>query len=420
MIKEKYINFVLLSAVISSSVIIPEQLLGRNIFYIYSSVVIIGSFFYFKKLRIARQDLILGAAIFLIGASQLLWSWRFPAHLTEIYRADTNYPKTGTYLIIGSVVISLFPAIMRLSGTGQQRNTTHYLLFGFITLTLYAVYCKIIAPGERLRINTSSTLSAALYTMYSLLTLYSLLRTSMHYRKVLASLVIFSSLYILILTETRSALIVYPVILLYILFKKYAVAKWKALSICALSFILFSLMIGVFSPNVYKRANEVITDITLYQQNNNTSIGARLTMWYSGINEIITHPGGVSAKERYQILADFINKNENGNPEALRNIAYHLHNDLIETMSLQGAASGLFLFFFYITLIYYMTRKKPSYAALFLCLPVLFFGTVDSLFIHVRFVIMLIGWLIIYTGLTGALLVEDTPSPPLKKSNEAD
>lgn len=111
----------------------------------------------------------------------------------------------------------------------------------------------------------------------------------------------FSSLYILILTETRSALIVYPVILLYILFNKYAVAKWKALSICALSFILFSLMIGVFSPNVYKRASEIITDITLYQQNNNTSIGARLTMWYSGINEIITHPGGVSAKERYQI-----------------------------------------------------------------------------------------------------------------------
>ncbi|MGA6460655.1 O-antigen ligase family protein, partial [Klebsiella sp. K794] len=225
---------------------------------------------------------------------------------------------------------------------------------------------------------------------------------------------------ILILTETRSALIVYPVILLYILFNKYAVAKWKALSICALSFILFSLMIGVFSPNVYKRASEIITDITLYQQNNNTSIGARLTMWYSGINEIITHPGGVSAKERYQILADFINKKENGNPEALRNIPYHLHNDLIETMSLQGAASGLFLFFFYITLIYYMTRKKPSYAALFLCLPVLFFGTVDSLFIHVRFVIMLIGWLIIYTGLTGALLVEDTPYPPPKKGNEAE
>ena len=163
MIKEKYINFVLLLAVISNSIIIPEQLLGRNIFYIYSSVVIIGSFFYFKKLRITRQDLILGAAIFLIGASQLLWSWRFPSHLTEIYRADTNYPKTGTYLIIGSVVISLFPAFMRLSGTGQQKKTTYYLLFGFITLTLYAVYCKIIAPGERLRINTSSTLSAALY-----------------------------------------------------------------------------------------------------------------------------------------------------------------------------------------------------------------------------------------------------------------
>lgn len=76
MIKEKYINFVLLLAVISSSIIIPEQLLGRNIFYIYSSVVIIGSF-YFKKLTITRQDLMLGAAIFLIGASQLLWSGSF-------------------------------------------------------------------------------------------------------------------------------------------------------------------------------------------------------------------------------------------------------------------------------------------------------------------------------------------------------
>lgn len=419
MIKEKYISFVLVLAIISSSVIIPEELLGRNLFYIYSLAIIIGASFHIKQLRITRQEFILGAAIFLIGASQLLWTWRFPAHFPEIYRADNNYPKTGAYLIIGSMVIVLFPALIRLSGTAQQKRTTFYLLFGFISLTLYAVYCKIIAPDQRLRINTSSPLSAALYTMYSLLTFYSLLRSRVNYRKALASFVIISSLYILILTETRSALIVYPAILFYTLFKKYSIAKWKALSIVAFSFILFSIMIGMFSPNVYKRAGEVITDISSYQQNNNTSIGARLTMWYSGINEIITHPAGVSAKERYQILSDFINKNENGNPEALRNIPFHLHNDLIETMSLQGAVSGLVLLFFYITLFYYMKRKKQSYAALFICVPILFFGTVDSLFIHVRFVIMLIGWLVIYTGLTGALLVESRPSPALKNHPQA-
>lgn len=296
MIKEKYINFVLLLAVISSSIIIPEQLLGRNIFYIYSSVVIIGSFFYFKKLTITRQDLMLGAAIFLIGASQLLWSWKFPAHLTEIYRADTNYPKTGTYLIIGSVVISLFPAIMRLSGTGQQKNNLLPLIrfyYPDIICSILQNHCSRWAPSYKYFIYLER---CALYYVFALDALFaSVYQHTL--QKSVGFIHYFSSLYILILTETRSALIVYPVILLYILFNKYAVAKWKALSICALSFILFSLMIGVFSPNVYKRASEIITDITLYQQNNNTSIGARLTMWYSGINEIITHPGGVSAKE---------------------------------------------------------------------------------------------------------------------------
>nr|VUD33527.1 Uncharacterised protein [Raoultella sp. NCTC 9187] len=49
---------------------------------------------------------------------------------------------------------------------------------------------------------------------------------------------------------------------------------------------------------------------------------------------------------------------EHGNPEGMRNMVYHLHNDLIETMSLQGVIGGIFLLCLYAAMIFYVHRKR--------------------------------------------------------------
>jgi O-antigen ligase len=94
---------------------------------------------------------------------------------------------------------------------------------------------------------------------------------------------------------------------------------------------------------------------------------------------------------------------EHGNPEGMRNMVYHLHNDLIETMSLQGVIGGIILLCLYTAMVFYVRRKGIlSCGTAFLCAPVILFGSVDSLFIHDRFIVMLITGLIIFAGLSGA------------------
>lgn len=400
MLQGKSTTIILLLAILTFTVILPEKLIGRNLYYFFSAMIFVCSIVKIKHINFQLEEVMLSMSIFLVGLSQCIWAYRFPGDSTELYRADFNYPKTGAYLMIGSIIILCFPSLIRLASVNYKKHIAYALLTSFTCLTVYAIYCKLSMPMERLEIKTSSTLSAAIYTMHSLLTLYSLLNAKIKYRRLMILFVVLFSVYILILTETRSALIVYPLILVYFIFSKSTLPKRKSFAIFLASIFLSLMVIKLLHPNLNKRGVEMIDEVTHYHENNNTSVGARLSMWNAGIHEIITHPGGVSSKERFRILSSFINKNERGNPEAIRNIAYHLHNDLIESMSLQGVISGVFMLYFYFSLFFYFHKKNTSYcAAVFLCTPIMFMGSLDSLFIHVRFVVMLICWLIIFNGI---------------------
>ncbi|VTP68615.1 Lipid A core - O-antigen ligase and related enzymes [Serratia rubidaea] len=92
----------------------------------------------------------------------------------------------------------------------------------------------------------------------------------------------------------------------------------------------------------------------------------------------------------------YINSHEGGNPEALRNIAYHLHNDFIEAGSLQGIAGIIALLCFF-SLVYLARRHMDTNAMLILLiLPTILIGMVDTLFIDQRYVTNLTLMLVIY------------------------
>ena len=170
--------------------------------------------------------------------------------------------------------------------------------------------------------------------------------------------------------------------------------------LCLVSLLASLVIIEFVFPTIKTRAVDAVTELSEYQSDNNTSLGARLSMWHTGIYEIYRHPGGVSSQQRYEILSQLMQEKEHGNPEGIRNMVYHLHNDLIETMSLQGVFAGVILLGLYAAMIFYVYRKKVlSCAVIFLCAPVILFGSVDTLFIHDRFIVMFITSLIICTGI---------------------
>lgn len=323
--------------------------------------------------------------------------------------ADMSYPRSGAYLMIGAVMMLLLPAIVRTTTIQLGKYISYVLLAGFSGLTLYALHYHFFVSGDRLRIDNSATLSAYLYTIYSLLTLYALACAPIRYRNYIASGVVFFSLWIIFLTETRSALLIYPAVLLYALLTGNVMSKKKSALACLVLLVAGLAVIELAFPSLKDRASEAVTEISDYQSDNNTSMGSRLSMWHTGIDEIITHPGGVSSQQRFQILSQLMYEKEQGNPEGLRNIVYHLHNDLIETMSLQGVIGGIFLLALYAAIVLYVYRKASLKCALaFICAPVILFGFVDTLFIHDRFIIMFIVVLAVFTALSPAKRAEKT------------
>ena len=374
--------------------------MGRNLFYL-SAVLSVGyAAFNIKNLRFKKEDAVIALFLFLMGSSQLLWTYRFPANAAEIYMADVSYGRTGIYLIVGAIVVPLVSAIFRMITPSQGRFFNYLLLLGFTYLTLYALHFHFFISEDRLRIGNSATLSAYLYAFYTMITLYALACIEMRYRKQIIFAVLVFSFWVIFLTQTRSVLLFYPAILIYALLKSSMMSKSKMIVLCLVSLLASLVIIEFVFPTIKTRAVDAVTELSEYQSDNNTSLGARLSMWHTGIYEIYRHPGGVSSQQRYEILSQLMQEKEHGNPEGIRNMVYHLHNDLIETMSLQGVFAGVILLGLYAAMIFYVYRKKVlSYAVIFLCAPVILFGSVDTLFIHDRFIVMFITSLIICTGI---------------------
>ncbi|MFB5080281.1 O-antigen ligase family protein [Raoultella sp. C349492] len=403
MIRDKFPLIILLAAILSCAVVTPEKIMGRNLFYLSSMITVSYAAINFKALRFKTEEVVLAATLFLMGVSQLLWTYRFPANATEVYMADLSYARTGAYLIIGSVVMLLISAVLRLIKPYPGQFINYMLLLGFAYLTLYALHFHFFISDDRLRIDSSATLSAYIYAFYTMITLYALSCVKIRYRAPIIITVVVLSLWIIFLTQTRSVLIFYPAILLYCLLKSKMLSRAKFIALCVASLLASLVMIEFAFPTIKVRAVAAVSELSEYQNDNNTSLGARLSMWHTGVYEIYHHPSGVSSQDRYEILSQLMQEKEHGNPEGMRNMVYHLHNDLIETMSLQGVIGGIILLCLYTAMVFYVRRKGIlSCGTAFLCAPVILFGSVDSLFIHDRFIVMLITGLIIFAGLSGA------------------
>ena len=400
MIKDKFPLIIFLAAILAAASVMTEKIMGRNLFYLSALMTVGYALCHAKALRFKKEELILALFLFLMGSSQLLWAYRFPANAAEIYMADVSYVRTGSYLIIGAVMVPLVSAILRLISVGPGKFINAVLLFGFTYLTLYALHFHFFVSDDRLRIGNSATLSAYLYALYTMVTLYALACVNMRYRQYIIFGVIVFSFWVIFLTQTRSVLLFYPAILIYALLNSNFMSKSKMIALCLVSVLLSVVIIEIAFPSIKTRAVDAVTELSEYQSDNNTSLGARLSMWHTGLYEIYRHPTGVSAQQRYDILLQLMQEKEQGNPEGIRNMVYHLHNDLIETMSLQGAISGVILLGLYAAMLFYVHRKRVlSCATMFVCAPVILFGLVDTLFIHDRFIVMFIVCLVICAGL---------------------
>ncbi|MEG0406746.1 MAG: O-antigen ligase family protein, partial [Acinetobacter sp.] len=168
------------------------------------------------------------------------------------------------------------------------------------------------------------------------------------------------SLAAIITTQTRAAILVYPILnitLFFILYRHNRIILLRGV----LAFILVVGLVSIPLKSVIEnRYNDFMVDLHAYSQNNSkTSIGARLAMQQVGINAGEEHLWGQSLEQRDAEIKEFVLKNITLQG-ALTFVDVHLHNEVVDTFSVKGIPGVVVLLFLYSAMILRAyTQRSP-------------------------------------------------------------
>ncbi|TKI04673.1 O-antigen ligase family protein [Martelella alba] len=398
--------------ILSSSVVLTDKLFSRYLFYFATvyTLLFLAMGGRYKKPSPAECLLALGALA--VGLSQYLWWHRFPGGPHSHFMADVNYRTTSRILLAGVVLLYCISPLVKTCDKRAGKPLCALIIIGFLYISANGVYDHLIAPDLRLRIDTAATTTAYLYMLQTFITLQAVRVANFRYHKTLLAAVIVMSFVILLLTETRTVLFLYPVLLLIFHCNKRIVFTAKTLATLVVVMALAVMVIDNYFQDSVERVKSTFWEISQLRDNKDTSLGSRVILWESGWDVFTSRLWGQSTQHRYDRVKHQIITQENGSPEALRNSVFHLHNDVIEAASLQGVTGLAALVFFYLSIAVYIIKKgmfRPAF--LFLFVPVILIGLVDCLFINDRFVVLLLSQLLIYRYLSGVGTTEGNHLP---------
>ena len=400
---EKLAATLFLLTSISISFFLYSGEVSRSLFYIATYISIIYFIYITVKKEKKVHFYVFSWVVLLLGISKLAWVM---LTTNEQYPMIAyHYQISGKRLILAAFVLYAIEHNLHkwtISETLVRASVAIMsLLFIFISVMRIVTYLK---TGIRISINSDAPTSGAyIYTLFSLLVMYSLKYHAVKHYRLPCLIVMTISFAVLAATETRSA------IMLFTLFSAISVlydfAKSSHTSKLIYGFAIGGLIIAAvisghpYYNKVVTRIDNLQTEVASYNQGErNTSVGARFSMWRAGINAFTQHPLGQSADSRNALATTFIQQHEGGNPEAIRNLSFHLHNDIIDTLSLQGIFGAMIIVLFFAVLLLYPFKLVPKgYEFLLLSVPVIYFSQGDSQFYNREspyFVVLVFGYLL--------------------------
>jgi len=371
---------------ISLSSALAASTICRNALYLAAMISLVD--FFIKKTRLQFNQAILIMMIALLLSISIYLPTVLHSSST-FHDIDMNYRETAKRLFLG-VIIGSYLISHRDKISSQGWNGAYFWIFiGFIYTIIVAF--KLSVPNMRLEIKTVATMTAYVFAVLALAATYIALKTKGWVRVTSVLVITFLSIYILLLTQTRSVLLTYPILLLVILIKERFFTKRNSL-LFLITLILSTFILPTKFDQAIKRIDRSIIEYKEYQKNNDsTSLGSRFSMWKAGFSTNTISLLGKSADQRDTLVRKYIKKYENNNHEALRVIKYHYHNDLLEAGTLRGVIGFAILLLFYFFTISASKKFTGNFnTALFLITPTILYGSSDSLLIDHRYTTILI------------------------------
>ncbi|MCP2231334.1 MULTISPECIES: O-antigen ligase family protein [Erwinia] len=382
----KTTTLVLWLSCISLSSSLVASTICRNALYLAAAIALIDFFIKKTKPQLNYATFIV-FIVLLLSFSLYLQTVIFSS--TMLHEIDLNYREAAKRMFLGTIIsIYLISHRDKISDKGWL-GAYSWVTIGFIYTTLIAF--KLSVPNRRLELKTVATMTAYVFVIISLAATYITLKLNGWYRSISVIFVVMISSYIVLLTQTRSVLLTYPLILLLLLLKEKFFNKQNLVLLAVMTVCAISL----FLPRIHtatERLERSFIEYNEYKNNDeSTSLGSRFSMWKAGFSIISSSMLGESADRRDALARQYIDNHENGNHEALRVIKYHYHNDLLEAITLRGILGVIILLAFYIFTIYASYRFTGSTTiTLLLMAPTLLYGSTDSLLIDHRYVTTLI------------------------------
>jgi O-antigen ligase len=303
-----------------------------------------------RSSNLTWKSFALPASILFIGIIDLIWYKLFKVNNSPFQATYHNYINTVRVFIFGFFMV-LLAATTKIK---YKSSALLYLLYSVSFIILgYALFQKFSIGLDRIDFGIGTSTGAAYSIMLvGLISAVAILYTPKSHPLlfVLNTVMVFAAL---VMTQTRSSILIFPVICC-ITIVTYYLKNPKKLFLGVCGFMALLIVLGlVFSQSIAKRYDAAVNDINLYQQGKgNTSLGARFAMYEAGLMIFKDAPlNWRSADERSYEVSELIKQDKTLSPVRLfTNI--HLHNEIIESASLKGIVGILSIIAFYAALMF--------------------------------------------------------------------
>lgn len=349
---------------------------------------------------------ILPLSILALGSVDVIWY--------STFKMDDS-PFRGTYhSYLNAAKIFIFGAFITFMAlTTKIRLKKEFPLYILYSLSFIiagiAYYVKSTTGIDRLNFGIGTATGAA----YSIILVGIVSAISILYTKrnhpFLFLLNALAVLYALGLTQTRSALLIFPILCTLALIACY-IKSPKTLFFSVIGFFtLLALIIVAFSKPIYNRYHEGVKDLTKYSTgNSDSSLGARLAMYEVGAIIFANAPlSARSADERYRKMRSLANERPYLRT-ALRFSKVHLHNEFIEAASLKGIA-GIFSTLFFYTALLFTVYYHRSLGLFMITLAIIGTGLSDVILWSRSIPIVLMTAMVILIFIKRKKVIEDQP-----------
>ncbi|ELY6344606.1 O-antigen ligase family protein [Cronobacter muytjensii] len=355
---------------------------AAKIFSLAGAVALIAFLLDIKNFR--KNDAFwLCAVLLTIGLCDLVWYRLYKVDTSPAINSYRAYLEVGKICVFGAFCIYTFANYRKLN---IGSNKIHALLAMLLQLMMavYVGYQAIFLGTGRVTLSLEGGADAtgAAYTI-AFISFYIILVLQHSAYKWKESLILghfFLTFLMLVTTGTRAAIIAYPVIFFVLLSIKLYKEKhipWKGV----IAFVC-ALIVGMFmmKDDISKRYNDFNRDIAAYDKNNSlTSVGARLAMWKTGLEAAKENYLWQSTDQRNKIIVATVEKDP-GLRGALLFMKGHLHNEVVETLSVKGPSGLLLYFAFIVALFCYAYRKLNSIILCAFLASIIMFGISGVMF----------------------------------------